>query len=292
MAEESGSMNLGRAVCLFKECGLPSRRFGLCDGHSQQHKKAGRPDGFAHLQPLLTRAKRGTYTQCTVENCNRKPAGRGFCLMHLNRVWKRGYAGQAEPLRVASRGCAVSGCGEPHDSLGYCLNHSGRFRRHGSPLAGRQTKNGEPLQWLKDHCEDEDVGECLIWRFAKMPNGYGSVVVDGQRRVASRVMCELAHGAPRLPAAEAAHSCGRGHLGCVHPKHLRWATPKQNAHDKLAHGTVVKGERHGNAKLTAADVRAIRSDRRKWTDVAKDFPDISPTTIYAVVQRRSWKHID
>ena len=72
-------------------------------------------------------------------------------------------------------------------------------------------------------------------------------------------MCILRHGEPDYPELEAAHSCGCGHEGCVNPNHLRWATRVQNAADKEAHGTVIRGEDVNSAKLTAADVRAIRS---------------------------------
>src|SRR5262245_4498725 len=41
---------------------------------------------------------------------------------------------------------------------------------------------------------------------------------------------------------------------------LQWGTSKQNAADKVVHGTLALGARHGSAKLTAEDVQSIRAD--------------------------------
>ena len=56
------------------------------------------------------------------------------------------------------------------------------------------------------------------------------------------------------------------------------------------------GERHGRAKLTEADVRAIRS-RHVWlcgkngvTALAKEY-GVAKHTIQLIVQRKTWKHV-
>jgi hypothetical protein len=41
-------------------------------------------------------------------------------------------------------------------------------------------------------------------------------------------------------------------------KNLRWGTQAENIKDRLKHGRVAAGERHGLAKLTERDVRTIR----------------------------------
>lgn len=41
-------------------------------------------------------------------------------------------------------------------------------------------------------------------------------------------------------------------------ENLRWATPKDNSADKIAHGTLCWGVGHGRAKLSEADVKQIR----------------------------------
>ena len=95
-------------------------------------------------------------------------------------------------------------------------------------------------------------------------------------------MCELAHGeAP--PRYEAAHSCGRGHLGCVNPRHLRWATSKENKADMIVHGT-------RPAKLSAEQVRTIRLGAVPLADLAHRF-GVSLNHIYAVAGGKHWEHV-
>lgn len=158
--------------------------------------------------------------------------------------------------------CSVDGCnGNAHadakGARGWCKAHYHRWYRYGDPTGGR-TRLGEPHQWLRDHVGyDEDV--CLIWPFSKMASGYGLVKDDVKRVLAHREMCRLVHGEPPSDEHEAAHSCGNGHLGCVNPKHLRWATHAENMADTLIHGTHTRGERQPTHKLTEAEVLKIRS---------------------------------
>lgn len=91
------------------------------------------------------------------------------------------------------------------------------------------------FEWLVERVGHQG-DECLTWPFARV-RGYGQVKAWGKIRKAHRVMCQLAHGEPPSAEHHAAHSCGRGHLGCVHSGHLSWKTPKENAMDKTLHGT-------------------------------------------------------
>ena len=75
-------------------------------------------------------------------------------------------------------------------------------------------------------------------------------------------MCFLAHGEPPTPDHVAAHSCGKGRDGCVHPKHLRWATSSENALDLSVHreaGIVPPAP----ARLSSEDCRNIAGLRGK-----------------------------
>ena len=56
----------------------------------------------------------------------------------------------------------------------------------------------------------------------------------------------------------AAHSCNNP--PCLNYRHLRWATVVENQHDKIAHGTALRGAKHPQTKLTEDDVRLIRSE--------------------------------
>jgi hypothetical protein len=107
-----------------------------------------------------------------------------------------------------------------------------------------------------------------------------------------RIICEEINGPPPTLKHEVAHSCGQGRLGCVTPKHLRWATRVENREDMIAHGTRNYGERNGGAKLTKPQVLAIRATPRTISNrqIARNY-GVSETTVHAILARKKWKSI-
>ena len=106
---------------------------------------------------------------------------------------------------------------------------------------------------------------CLIWPFARI-NGYGILgqTVDGKRvtHYAHRWMCTLVNGPPPSPSHEAAHECGNGVGGCVHPLHVVWKTKSENQLDRAKHGTKNGGP---VGKLTEDKAAAIRLLKDQFT---------------------------
>jgi hypothetical protein len=132
--------------------------------------------------------------------------------------------------------------------------------------------------------------DCLTWPFSRLGKGYGSLTQNNETIYAHRYICELAHGRPPTSEHEAAHSCGKGHEGCINPQHLSWKTPAENQADRLLHGTDGRGSRNQNAKLSEADVRAIREDTRKHYEIAASY-NVDRTLIGAIKSRKSWAHL-
>jgi DNA-binding transcriptional regulator YiaG len=88
---------------------------------------------------------------------------------------------------------------------------------------------------------------------------------------------------------DAAHSCGKGHEGCVNPAHLRWDTRSGNFSDKLAHGTDNRGEKSPVSKLTESDVIKIREMRGtvSQSQLAKMF-NIDQSNVSKIQSGHSW----
>jgi len=82
------------------------------------------------------------------------------------------------------------------------------------------------LAWLIVHKDYPHADFCLIWPFARLNNGYGSTTRDGHFERAHRLMCEMIHGPAPAERPFAAHTCNRGHEGCVNPHHLVWKSVK------------------------------------------------------------------
>lgn len=225
--------------------------------------------------------------RCAVDGCDRERCRRDWCDPHYRR-WLR----YGDPLaaRALLSSCKVEGCDRKVLGHGWCGAHYQRWKRHGDPLGGG-TSPGEPLAWLRTLAAAPPTDECVPWPYARISNGYGHVKHDGRLRMATHVILELV-GRPRPDGSlEAAHSCGNGHEGCTNPAHLRWATPKENAADKIGHGTAPRGELHGHSKLTEGDVLAIRADPRTQAVIAADY-GVSSAYVSQIKSGKRWSWLD
>lgn len=191
------------------------------------------------------------------------------------------------------KACSVEGCkGNAHwrarGGNGLCSPHKLRLKRHGDPLGGR-TARGELMRFIHDVAVRYEGADCLSWPFGKNENGYGIVMVSGRHAKASRYICSLVKGNPPTPEHEAAHSCGKGHLGCVNPNHLEWKTTSQNQMDRVSHGTSNRGERHYRSKITEAEVLEIRHLRgiKKQREIAEMF-GVSNKFVCDIQTGKSW----
>lgn len=151
------------------------------------------------------------------------------------------------------------------------------------------TKHGDPKRFLEAAIEHAD-DECLLWPYGKI-GGYGRIWYGGKHQLVTRVICDRLYGRPPTPAHEAAHSCGKGHLGCCNPRHLRWATSRENKADRELHGTTPRGERNGQAKLTerqAAEIRALRGVSTV-REIGRQF-GVSATQVSDIHNGKCWSH--
>lgn len=181
------------------------------------------------------------------------------------------------------RMCGVPDCGKKHYAKGCCRKHWERQHDHGStdlPLRKWQKE----LAWLELH-RGFDGDDCLIWPYNRYRHGYAAGRRGGTHTTAHRLMCELAHGPAPSPQHDAAHSCHN--RGCVNPRHLRWATKIENQHDRIENDTHIRGRKNPNAKLSEADVLAIRSSIDTTRSLADRF-SITPSTVNDIRSGRAW----
>jgi hypothetical protein len=196
--------------------------------------------------------------------------------------------GEAAGWTEAQPICSIPNCGNPHLAKGYCDAHYRRLRRHGDPLAGRTTP-GEPLRFIHEVAILHTGDDCLTWPFSDDGHGYGCLKIKGKTVRVSRYICTLVRGTPPTAGHEAAHNCGKGHLGCITPGHLEWKTSVENKADKLIHDTHNRGERHGKAKLTDANALQIMAMKgvESQYELAKRF-GVSQKTVSEIHHGRRW----
>ena len=133
------------------------------------------------------------------------------------------------------------------------------------PVRGK----GVDIQWLMAHIGHKCV-ECLICRRSYRESkfrGYGVLSFEGRLVKAHRKMCDLVNGPAPAPGHVPAHSCGRGHLGCVHPQHLSWKTRSDNPLDRRQHGTIPPNTWGSTGKINdsqLAQILALKGKRSTY----------------------------
>ena len=153
---------------------------------------------------------------------------------------------------------------------------------------------------------------CWEWSGARMPTGYGHLRYNGREWYAHRLAYALAIGA--IPdGAFICHRCS--HPPCCRPDHLYAGSARDNHADAVAasHATkppmffgsehwahvrperIVKGERHGLAKVSADDVREMR---RLYGQGGVSYRTLggqygmTAQAVCRIVKRRVWQHVD
>jgi hypothetical protein len=189
--------------------------------------------------------------------------------------------------------CTFEGCARPirRPRSGLCEAHYKRKWRCGDP-AGQRAHHGDLIKYAQSTIVTAPKDRCVPWPFAKTGQGYGLMWRNGKKAMAHRYVCELQHGAPPSNKHDAAHTCGKGHEGCVNPHHLVWKTRAENMADKIAHGTHSRGEQHPQAKLTEKAVlhirKAVAARTSTQADLARRY-GVHPQYIHCIVSRRSWR---
>ena len=189
---------------------------------------------------------------------------------------------------MPKRICSIEGCESPVYGHGWCKLHWQRNYRTGSPHTIRCAPNGALMAWLRDAVANRDRSEgCWEWPFARREFGHGYIEYEG-RNYSAHAVALILSGSPRPKGLLALHSCDNP--PCVNPAHLRWGTGADNHDDMAIRNRVLRGESHPSTTLTLSDVLAIRSDPRRWSDIAEAY-GISKGSVGDIKHRRSWKHV-
>lgn len=261
-------------VCLIPDCDKPAKSLNLCGKHYQSSRHLG----------VRVRTEAGKHKTCTIPKCDRPHRARGLCGTHHSLLLK--YGRTHTILKRYPPKCQAPDCTEPHFSIGYCKRHALRMRRHGS-LELKRRSRGTTKKFLDAVLASPKTDECILLPVAAKK--YAKFFDQGKQITAHRYICTKAHGAPQEDRIFAAHSCGQS--WCVNPEHIRWATPRENNDDKLAHGTLISGEKNYNAKLKTADVIKIRKMQNKSADEIALMFGVRGATIRDILRGRTWRRV-
>ncbi len=146
---------------------------------------------------------------------------------------------------------------------------------------------------------------CWPWLGARTPDGYGRILVAGERLYAHRLALELALHRLLTEEEQALHdprTCNNP--PCCNPGHLRPGTVKENAQDRLISGTQshvrLLGEKAGAAKLCDTAVLEIITGyhaatawgaKGRFFDAMAAKHGVSRRAIEYVAHHGTWTHV-
>lgn len=172
-------------------------------------------------------------------------------------------------------------------------------RRFCSQLCAHRARSAQAIRDLPKRlwASVDRSGDCWVWTGLTNAGGYGSIrVPERGMQLAHRVAWELTNG-PIPPGVSICHRCDN--RLCCNPDHLFLGSHTVNMRDAATKGRLrtplTQGEASVHAKLTADDVRAIRSLYAAGGVTNRELAvrfGVSQQSVSDVVQRKSWRHIE
>ena len=159
------------------------------------------------------------------------------------------------------------------------------------------THGDEARFWAKVQKLKEEDGGCWVWTAGQDKDMYGKFQISENGKTiyirAHQYSWQLFTGRPCPRILQICHKCD--HPWCVNPDHLFIGTTQDNTQDKVDKGRQAKGEDQGSAKLNNEKVKEIRElfatgnyTKQKLSDLFS----VSRHSIYSIVLKKTWKHID
>ncbi len=151
-------------------------------------------------------------------------------------------------------------------------------------MTRRKYKNGSLAERFWEYADKRGPDECWPWLAS------AEFWHEGSYETPIRAAWRVQRG--DIPEGHTVYSRCRPGI-CVNAEHL--LTGPNGGSQALAGelGKALKGEQVASARLTEEKVRHIRATAHSWDDVlalAGSF-GVSPTCVYNVMTRKSWKHV-
>jgi hypothetical protein len=199
--------------------------------------------------------------KCSIAGCIKQAHARGWCGTHYHRWFVHGDPLKKRPC-LTEGPCLIQGCTRPVKARGWCQTHYARWKHHCDPNIIKRAPNGTWNAYFQQALDHQD-GSCFIWphsglsarnygSYKRQAHAYPKITHKGRRVSVVILICKMVNGPRPSKKHEVAHSCGNGHLGCVSPRHLRWATHSENETEKWA---IMRAQGHPRVSTNPANIR-------------------------------------
>lgn len=155
----------------------------------------------------------------------------------------------------------------------------------------RSYRNPFTQSWIWSQIDMREEAECWPWLGTYFSDGYGRI----REHHAHRVVWSLTYGYMPEPSMPIRHTCDNPK--CCNPSHLEIGTQLDNVRDCIERGRRryvghdQRGERNGNARLSAAQIAQIRALYEaggiRQVDLAAQF-GIRQTQVSRIVRGEQW----
>lgn len=149
------------------------------------------------------------------------------------------------------------------------------------------------VAWCKTQCIRDEKTGCLVWQLGTS-NGYPTTSLMSKPVLIHRAMWEYEHKVKLASDSYVCHKCDRPR--CLESSHHFIGTAADNYNDMAKKGrrADLKGEAHGRAKLTEAEVCQIRdlsACGRFSLCAIGDMYGVYNTLVGMIKRRECWKHV-
>lgn len=135
--------------------------------------------------------------------------------------------------------------------------------------------------------------DCWNWTASKNNKGYGRLRFRNKEQLAHRASYEV-HIGPIPKGLCVCHRCDNP--ACINPGHLFVGTSAENSADMVDKGRTstpnLRGSSHGNAKLTEADIVAIRAAKGLTLRQLGEIYGVSGANISYIRRGEAWAHVN
>lgn len=167
---------------------------------------------------------------------------------------------------------------------GLCSKHYFRMWRSADYKPNKQAPHGAGIAFM-ERAIASSTDDCIEWPYGKHPDGYGRVHFEGRLEMVSRLVLARTAGPSPSEEHQAAHLpvvCHRP--SCINPRHLRWATPSENALDRHLDETLC-------SKLTREHVAEMRERARLGAlqqDLAEEY-GVTAAQVSRIILGQQWR---